>query len=192
MRAHRGSPHDESPRQSRQTLGTVLETARLRGEPTGPQHEPFLISLLGDPEVGRTLGGVRGPAEVRASIARDRAHWRALGFGLWVFSERDSGEPVGRGGLILQRIDGETEVEAGWSVRSDRWRQGYATEMGAAAVEFAFDQLGMRTVISLTLVDNLASRRVMEKLGFAYEREVTHAELPHVQYRLDAPARRRT
>ncbi len=43
--------------------------------------------------------------------------------------------------------------------------------------------LGVREVISLTLHDNRASRRVMEKLGLRYERDVTHAGLPHVLYR---------
>ena len=46
-----------------------------------------------------------------------------------------------------------------------------------------------RDLIAFTLPDNLASRRVMEKAGFAYEREILHAGLPHVLYR--APAKLR-
>ena len=48
----------------------------------------------------------------------------------------------------------------------------------------AFDVLGLPDLVTYTLPGNLASRRVMEKLGFTYEREVVHADLPHVLYRL--------
>ena len=59
-----------------------------------------------------------------------------------------------------------------------------ATELGAVSVAHAFGPLGLADVVSFTLVENRASRRVMEKLGFEYEREVEHAGLPHVLYRL--------
>jgi [ribosomal protein S5]-alanine N-acetyltransferase len=50
--------------------------------------------------------------------------------------------------------------------------------------------MGLGTVISYTLPGNLASRRVMEKLGFSYEREIVHYDLPHVLYRLQSPGSR--
>ncbi len=45
-------------------------------------------------------------------------------------------------------------------------------------------------VVSYTLPHNAASRRVMEKLGFSYEREIVHADLPHVLYRIQSPSSR--
>jgi [ribosomal protein S5]-alanine N-acetyltransferase len=50
----------------------------------------------------------------------------------------------------------------------------------------AFDVLRLPAVVTYTLPYNAASRRVMEKLGFEYEREVVHADLPHVLYRLQS------
>ena len=50
------------------------------------------------------------------------------------------------------------------------------------SVEVAFNDLGLREIVAFTLPDNLASRRVMEKAGFVYDREVTHVGLPHVLY----------
>ena len=41
----------------------------------------------------------------------------------------------------------------------------------------------MKSVVAFTLPDNTASRRVMEKLGMTYERDIVHADLPHVLYR---------
>ena len=71
--------------------------------------------------------------------------------------------------------------------RLRRWNEGLATELGAASLAVAFGPLGLADVVSFTLPDNRASRRVMEKLGFAFERDTIHAGLPHVLYRLRAP-----
>jgi ribosomal-protein-alanine N-acetyltransferase len=49
-------------------------------------------------------------------------------------------------------------------------------------VELAFGPLGLDRLVAFTLPDNVASRRVMEKSGFIYERHIEHAGLPHVLY----------
>jgi ribosomal-protein-alanine N-acetyltransferase len=169
-----------------------FETARLRAEPIGPEHRDGLLALLGDPRVGATLGGVAGAAAVDRQIASMAAHWDAHGFGWYVFRDRLSRALVARGGPSNLRVAGNDEVEIGWTVVPERWGQGIATELGAASVEVAFGPLGLADVISLTLPDNVASRRVMEKLGFAFERDTVHADLPHVLYRLSASSARST
>ena len=69
------------------------------------------------------------------------------------------------------------EVELGYVVRSELWSQGYATEMGAAVVAHAYSALGLRSLVGFTRPDNVRSRRVLEKLGFAFERTfVAHGE----------------
>jgi len=165
---------------------TAVETERLVGEPIAPAHQDELAALLGDPRVGATLGGTLSPARVAASIERQRDHWERHGFGFWVWRERSSGMAVARGGLFHTHVGGRDEVEVGWAVAADRWGEGFATELGAASVRVAFDQLGLDDLVSFTLHDNHASRRVMEKLGFSYERDVVHAGLPHELYRLPA------
>jgi RimJ/RimL family protein N-acetyltransferase len=155
----------------------------MRGVRIGPEHQPELEALLGDPRVGATLGGTRTPEEVASQIAAHGAHWDTHGFGYWLFRDHD-GVAVGRGGLGATDVGGPGGVEVGWAVTPECWGQGYATELGAAAIEVAFNRLGLTEVVSYTMVENRASRRVMEKLGFEYEREVMHANLPHVLYRL--------
>jgi ribosomal-protein-alanine N-acetyltransferase len=168
----------------------VIETPRLRGERIGPEHQSALAALHGDPRVGATLGGTETPEQVAAGIDRFRRKWAEQGFGYWLFRERSTGEPVGRGGLGRAHVAGRDEVELGWAVISERWGQGYGTEIGAAAIEVAFGPLGLAEVVAFTLPDNLASQRVMEKLGFSYEREIVWADLPHVLYRLQSPGSR--
>lgn len=161
-----------------------VETERLVGEPVGGQHLEPLASMHDDERVMRTLGGRRTLTETAAMVDRLAAHWGADGFGYWVFFERDTGEFVGRGGLRRVEIPpiGE-EVEVGWAVVAERWRQGFATEMAEVALLVAFELLDIDSVVAFTLPHNAASLGVMKRTGFVYERDITWAQLPHVLYR---------
>jgi [ribosomal protein S5]-alanine N-acetyltransferase len=66
----------------------------------------------------------------------------------------------------------------------DHWNQGFATEMARASLDVGFGTLGFSEIDSWTLPINLASQRVMEKLGFQYERDFEFAGLTHRVYRL--------
>ena len=59
-----------------------------------------------------------------------------------------------------------------------------STRFRVDAYRPGFEELGLDNVVSFTLPSNDASRRVMEKLGFCYEKNCWYAELPHVLYRL--------
>ena len=148
-----------------------------------PDDLDELAAMLGDPRVGRWLGGVADRARTAEMLTRWIAHWDAHRFGLWAARDRESGALVGRGGLSVLLVDGGAGVEAGWTIAPDRWGEGLATELGAAAIQVAERDLRLRHLVSVTLPDNVASRRVMEKLGFSYARDVIHAGLPHVLYR---------
>ena len=162
----------------------TVETERLRGERISAAHHAELLALLGDPRVGATLGGTLTAEQVTGSLVAKEAHWDRHGFGYWLWREKTTGACVGRGGLQRTHVGGRDEVEIGWAVAADRWGEGFATELGRGSARVAFEQLGLPDVVAFTLVDNGASRRVMEKLGFVYERDVEHAGLPHVLYRL--------
>jgi RimJ/RimL family protein N-acetyltransferase len=162
----------------------------MRAEPIGPQHRDGLLALLGDPRVGATLGGVATPAMVDAQLARFAEGWERDGFGLYAWMDRETGELVARGGVQRTTFDGAAEVELAWAVVADRWGQGLATELGAACAGLAFGPLALPDVVAFTLTDNAGSRRVMEKLGMAYEKTAEHKGYgPHVLYRLRADSR---
>jgi|1185.fasta_scaffold560137_2 ribosomal-protein-alanine N-acetyltransferase len=159
-----------------------LTTARMRAERLAEQHAEGLHRIYGDPRVGETMGGVKSPATIRESIARADAHWEEHGFGLWAFFVGD--ELVARGGLMPTVVHDEPTVEVAWGVLPAYWGQGLATELAEASVRVAWDDLGLPEVVAYTLPTNLASRRVMEKLGMTYAGDVEHAGMPHVLYRL--------
>ncbi len=168
---------------------TGLRTSRLTAEPISSDDGPLLAGLLTDARVAATLGGVPSPDALAGMIARQAAHWTAHGFGYWLWRDRRSGAVVARGGLAHVVVAGRAEVEVGWAVDADRWGEGLASELGAAAVDHALEVLGVREVVGFTLPSNFASRRVMEKLGFArQDAHLEHMGLDHVLYRLEARA----
>jgi RimJ/RimL family protein N-acetyltransferase len=161
-----------------------LETERLTAERLREKHFDYQRALDTDPEVMATLGGVRSENESWEQLRSGLAHWERNGFGPWVFSDRETGERVGGAALRRVSIEGNEEVEVGYRVVAEWWGRGIATEMATALVGVARERLGLRDVVAFTLPDNLASRRVMEKAGFTYERPIEWAALPHVLYRV--------
>jgi RimJ/RimL family protein N-acetyltransferase len=119
-------------------------------------------------------------------LRQSAEHWRRHGFGFWIFRSNATGEFIGRGGLKIYRIDDEDVIELAYAVMPDYWHQGYATEMAQASLDVGFGRLGFSEIDSWTLPINAASQRVMEKLGFQYEREFRFAGLRHRYYRLTA------
>jgi RimJ/RimL family protein N-acetyltransferase len=162
-----------------------LLTARMTCERLAPAHERDLARLMLDPRVGATLWPRPEPpseADVHQSFADRLEHWEIHGFGLWFLRDSEGGEMIGRGGLQYTAATGAQVVEAAWTVRPELWGRGFATELAEATVRVAFDDLGLDELIALTLIDNLASRRVMEKSGFAFVRELVHVGLLHTLY----------
>jgi RimJ/RimL family protein N-acetyltransferase len=161
-------------------------TARLRAErPTGAD-EDFLVATWTDPRVTAWLGGPRDAESVRGTLARWDRLWDEQGYGPWMLFDRESGDAVGWV-LLHPIVFGGTVggIEVGWTIVADRWREGLATEAAARVVDIAFSACGLDDLVSGTMTDNAASRGVMEKVGFRFDRELEHAGLPHVVYRLD-------
>ncbi len=77
-------------------------------------------------------------------------------------------------------------MEVAYGLLPAFWRRGLATEMAAASVRAGFETLGLADLVCFTLITNRASQHVMQKVGFTFEREVEHAGLPHLLYRLTA------
>ncbi|MGA2164372.1 MAG: GNAT family N-acetyltransferase [Solirubrobacteraceae bacterium] len=154
--------------------------------PFSEEDGPVLMSILGAPKVARWLlpaGRVQpnSEAECAARAGAGAAHWRAHGFGPWIAGEE--GRTVACGGLGLRLLDGSAVLELAWAVISDAWGRGIATSIGREALVLAAAR-GAREAVALTRVDNLASRRVMDKLGMVAARELQHAGFPHVLYRV--------
>ena len=161
-----------------------LETERLVGERVREEHFDYLRAMDSDRDVMATLGGLRSENETWEGLLNSLEHWERHGFGPWVFWHREAGDPIATAALRRVEVEGQPEVELGYRVAAAWWGRGIATEMASALVEIARDRLGLAQIVAFTLPSNLGSRRVMEKVGFTYERDIEWAKLPHVLYRL--------
>ncbi len=161
-----------------------FQTKRLSARPIQADDFRLLSQMHQNPQVMATLGGLRTDEETRQFLDSQLEHWRARHFGLWMFFSRDDGQFVGRGGLKHVQIEGQDEVEVGYALWPQFWNRGLATELATASVKCAFTELDLAHLVCFTLPTNFASRRVMEKCGFRFDRDFIWKQLPHVLYRL--------
>lgn len=150
-----------------------LESPRLVLREHLPEDLMPLHAMLSDPATTWYLPGMRrtDPGEteayLRAVMRDDEASFR-LRYNLMVV-EKGSGEAAGSVGLHV--IDGGecgAHYGLGYFIRRDLWNRGYATEAVGTALDFIFSEDGFRVTASC-LAENLGSRRVLEKCGFAME-----------------------
>jgi len=148
---------------------TILSTVRLRLEPFDDAHLDGLNELNRDPVVMRYLTGKPETLEeTRAVIARVKARWAEWGCSWWTFIEHDSGKIIGAGCIQHLARDAANPLEIGWRLRQDRWGKGLASEAAQAMAGWAFDSLKAPLLTSVCHVDNLASAKVMQRLGMRY------------------------
>jgi RimJ/RimL family protein N-acetyltransferase len=163
-------------------------TERLILEPIGPEHVDELWLLHQDPVVAAWYGGTWSRAEATAFAARCAQAWATEGVSKWIARDRGSGRMVGRGGLsrmarnavetppiealLADTAWAQDRLELGWALLSTSQGRGLATEIGREGLRFAFEVLGAGVVISYTERHNLASRRVMGRLGLHLRGEI--------------------
>ena len=144
-------------------------TERLLLEPVTPEHVPAMweATVASLEDLRRWMPWARGASETNSREFADRAEDDWLAGRDYVFAVMRDGRYLGGIGLHSYRLEGLGEL--GYWIRSDEARKGYTTEAGQAVVAFAFDAVGLYRLELRTGVENLASQRVAEKLGFVKE-----------------------
>jgi [ribosomal protein S5]-alanine N-acetyltransferase len=151
----------------------VLETERLRLRHLSEADAPFMLGLLNDPDFLRNIGdrGVRTLDQARHYILTGAvASYQQHGFGLDLVESKQSGTGVGICGLL--RRDSHPDVEIGFAFLPTARGQNFAFESGRAVLDFGIHSLRLPRIVALTAPDNRASIRVLEKLGFQFDRMV--------------------
>jgi RimJ/RimL family protein N-acetyltransferase len=163
-----------------------LKTRRVLLRQYRNEDFDLLIELNSDPEVMKYLtDGTPGSREdVAAAVKRIQLYKKKYSGKLGVYSAEliQSGEFIGWFLLRPDKRDLENtnELELGYRLKKKFWGRGYATEVSLALVRKAFAELNAENVFATTLAQNLASRRVMEKIGMHFEGEFIDQELPRL------------
>ena len=151
----------------------ILETERLTIRHLEPGDLETLYALYRDPEMRRYFpDGTLTLEETREEVEWYlNGHPRHPELGLWATILRETGQFIGRCGLLPWTIDGQFEIEIAYMINKAFWGQGLGTEAAAGNRVYAFEQLDLTRLICLIDEDNQASIRVAEKIGMAFEKE---------------------
>lgn len=151
----------------------VLSTERLMLRRLQKEDLSPLFALYRDPDVRRYFP----EKTLTLEQTRDELEWFLYGhprnrqLGLWATIEKSTGSFLGRCGLLPWTIDGRQEVELAFLIDKRRWGEGFATEAASGIIEHARERLSLQRVICLIMPGNVASRRVAQKVGMAFERD---------------------
>jgi len=154
-------------------MTNVLETERLILRRATAEDGEFILALLNDPAWIRFIGdkGVRNLDAARDYITKTLiGMYERLGFGLYLTARKDDGTPVGVCGLIKR--DSLPDVDIGFAFLPDFRGRGYAYEAAAAVLAYGQSAFGLSRIVAITTPDNDDSARLLERLGFKFERVV--------------------
>ena len=151
----------------------IIDTPRLVLRCLDLDDAPFYLRLLNEPSFIQNIAdkGVRTLDDAREHLRTGpMASYARHGHGLWMVELKDTRTPIGICGLI--RRDVLDDVDVGYALLPEFCGQGYAAEATAAAMSHARDALGLQRLVAVVNADNARSLRLLEKLGFRYERMV--------------------
>jgi RimJ/RimL family protein N-acetyltransferase len=151
----------------------IIDTPRLVLRCLDLDDAPFYLRLLNEPSFIQHIAdkGVRTLDDAREHLRNGpMASYARHGHGLWRVERKDSGTPIGICGLI--RRDVLDDVDVGYALLPEFCGQGYAAEATAACIAHGRDVLGLRRIVAVVNGENARSLRLLEKLGFRYERMV--------------------
>jgi len=149
----------------------VLETERLTLRHASLDDAAFIVRLLNEPAFLQYIGdrGVRSLDDARGYItARLIASYELHGFGLWIVTRTGSPDALGICGLVKR--DTLPEPDIGFAFLQEHWRNGIGFESAAGVKRYAFEHLELPRLLAIVNPDNTGSIRILEKLGFAFER----------------------
>jgi RimJ/RimL family protein N-acetyltransferase len=169
----------------------MLETERLILREFDEGDAEAFLALGSDPAilryVGHPGGGLTSLEQALAEMrARPLADYHKHGFGRWAVVHKADGKVIGFAGLKrLEDLGGE--VDLGYRFLPAYWGKGLATEASRPVVEYGFTRLGLRRIIGLVDPENVASVRVLEKVGMTFADVIEYHGARAARYVIEAP-----
>ncbi|MFW5416560.1 GNAT family N-acetyltransferase [Nocardiopsis sp. CNT-189] len=163
-----------------------MQSDRIRLRPFRAGDRDAVHEVYGDPEVMRYVayGKPATAAEAAEMVAGYIRHQEEHGYAFWAVEDAATGAVIGDAGFEAR----EAGAEFGYTLARAWWGRGLATEAGRLCVAAAFGELGLPRLTGVVDPANPASSRVLEKLGFAFSRELEAYGRPHREYLLRAPS----
>jgi RimJ/RimL family protein N-acetyltransferase len=163
-----------------------IETDRLILREFQQTDLPKLSPILADPKVMKfSTNGINSVEQVQDKIADFITCYEKFGFGKWAMILKENDHLLGYCGIGIDQIDGSDEKELGYRLDSRYWRQGLATEAASASIKYGFEQFNLPYVLGVVERANIASTRVLEKVGMRYEKTTIFRAVEMDLYRIN-------
>lgn len=173
----------------------MIETRRLYLRAWKDEDIAPFAAMNACPKVMQHMPGYLSESESRAWVGRIQDHFATHGYGLFAVERKDSGAFIGYVGIQQVSFDAPftPAVEIGWRIATDHWGHGFAPEAAWHVLDHAFTHTYINEIVSLTILANTQSRRVMDKIGMQRDEngDFEHPRLPeghhlrpHILYRM--------
>lgn len=146
----------------------ILQTERVLVRAVQPEDFLHLREMDLDVQGLKFLNGGRAKTEEESAklFQAMTSLYRSKGLGFYTWELRSTGDFIGWGGF--KPIEDFDRIELGYRLRSQYWRQGYASEVTRALILYGQNTLQLKKIYGRVHPDNTASVRILEKLGMQY------------------------
>jgi len=137
-------------------------------------------AINADPEVMKYFNKALTKEETGIMMKRLQKQLEERGYTYFAADEKSSGEFLGFVGLHFQDYDAPVRpfVDIGWRLKRACWGKGFAPEAAKACLQYAFEELELDAIYSVTPLQNIPSERVMQKIGMRKIAEFGHPKIP--------------
>jgi len=162
----------------------ILETERLILRELTPKDSRYFYELNLSPNVIKYTGDKAFETIMEAEkFLKKYTDYQINGFGRWAVTDKSNNEFLGWCGLKYVADLDETDI--GFRFFEKHWNKGFATESAKACIKYGFENLNLKTIIGRAMKENVASIKVLEKLGMNYEKEFDFDEHLGLIYRIE-------
>ncbi len=129
--------------------------------------DDYFTLIHNDIEVMRYITGKTLPIEAtQRTIERYQQHFDQYGYTVWAVTDKVTNALIGHGGLMTLPTGRDVEIDYGFG--NAYWGKGYASEVARAVFRYGFEEGRLPSIYALAFPANIASIRVMEKMGMTY------------------------
>ncbi len=159
-----------------------IETDRLLLKQFTPDDADALYRIYRQPDLFKYMSNEKPLLwkQTEEVINSFRENWQKHNFGVWAVVYKKNQRLIGHCGLKF--LENTSEVQVGYLLLKSYWGKGLGTEAASATLKYGFEVVKLERIVAVAKSENIASRRVMEKVGMKYEKDAYHYENDVVYY----------
>lgn len=153
------------------TAGKTIETDRFILRNLEMKDAQGMYELDSDPEVLIYLGNnpLTSVEQSKKILENVQKQYQRNGLGRWAIIDKSSNDFVGWTGLKLEEnLRDFNYYDLGYRLKKKYWGKGIATETSIISLKYGFENLKLEKICATAHVENIASNKVLKKVGFTF------------------------